>query len=127
GFPEPPSPAAVRAASAEMRRSPEEHLAADDTLSANDREVRLRDLQRQQRRTKGIGTDADVQHWLLHEAPVECHEDRLDLNDGRRGIISRRARQRYEGRLSPRSNLIPFSLPSVAEQSGWDFDGGPPE
>jgi hypothetical protein len=104
GVPDPPHPRDVRAASAALRRSPEEAIRADDTLSPKERDARLQLLQSEERRRRTINpSDSDIQEWLLSDAPIECQEDRLDFNDGRRGVISARARKRYASKDYPRS------------------------
>jgi hypothetical protein len=76
--------------------------------------ARLRALKRR------TASDEEILQWVL-EQDRSSELDFLDWQDARWNIVSKRARQRYEGRLLP-VKLKPFTTPSIAEQHGFFSD-----
>jgi hypothetical protein len=63
--------------------------------------------------------DQTVCDWV-EDQPVASQEDFLDRADARHGIVSRRARGRYEGR-SRTPQVQCWTFPTNAEAGGWRF------
>ena len=59
-------------------------------------------------------TDSEILEWVL--STLVCTEmDRLDFNDACRGLVSKRARARFEGRYrAPQVRFIPIDNTATA-------------